>query len=402
MELTLRMYGIPATILSANSVAAWIFWISVTIVFYAYAGYPLWLLVLRRWRFLPVRWDAITPCVSIIIAVRNEAERLPAKLENLARLQYPSERLQIIVVSDGSTDGTNQILALHPEIRSILLPHPEGKASALNHAVLAAKGEILVFMDVRQEVDEQALQYLAGNFADLSVGCVSGELVLRENQNSKAGCEVGLYWRIEKQIRKLESETGSVVGVTGALYAIRRDLMVHLPAGTLCDDLYVPMYVIRQKKRVVFESRALAYDHIFSGWRHEFRRKTRTLTGNYQLLQLAPWLLTRTNPARFHLLSHKFTRLFVPFALAFALAGSLCAGAFFYHAAFIAQLGFYLLALLPLVCREVRPPRLASLSFTFVMLNSAAVAGLVNFLGGRRNVWSVSPADSTVLRKGEA
>ena len=335
-----------------------------------------------------MQWSPITPPVSIVMAVRNEAAALAAKIDNLLTLEYPRECLEIIVVSDGSTDGTNEILTrLQSGVRSILLPEAEGKASALNHAISMAQGDIVVFVDVRQRIDPQALKSLVGNFADPSVGCASGELILADSASGKANA-VGLYWRIEKQVRRLESETGSVVGATGALYAVRRKLLTPLPTGTLCDDLYIPLQVIRHNRRVVFEPRAVAVDVIFTDWRREFRRKVRTLTGNYQLLQLAPWLMTSANPLRFELFSHKLLRLFVPFTLLLALSSSLIVDSLLYRAAFIGQLCFYSLALLVMAMPQHRPPRLAALSFTFVMLNAAAVLGLIKFVTRKKDVWT--------------
>ena len=366
----------------------WSFWLAAAAVFYAYAGYPLWLLLRRKWRTRPVVWEPITPFISIVMVVRNEAAVLTRKLENLTTLDYPPEKLEIIVVSDGSTDQTNEILTTFPRIRSILLEKARGKASALNHGIAAAKGELVVFMDARQRIEPSALRFLAGNFADPDVGCVSGELTLTDDIASGKARGVGLYWKLEKLVRKLESETGSVVGATGALYAVRRDLLSQVQPGTLCDDLYIPLEVVAQNKRVVFESRAVAFDAIFSDWKREFRRKVRTLAGNYQLLRLAPWLLTGANPVRFEFFSHKLLRLLAPFFLVFMLAASLFLRGWFYSSVFVLQLGFYSLALIALLRSQRKSPRIVHLSFTFVMLNVAAVVGLFKFITGDKDVWA--------------
>src|SRR5208337_611205 len=155
------------------------------------------------------------------------------------------------------------------------------------------------FTDARQKIESCALRRLMENFADAEVGCVSGELMLGNPETGEAGEGMGLYWRVEKKIRELESASGSVVGATGALYAVRRELLVNLPEGTILDDVYIPMQVTRQGKRVVFEPRARAWDSVNLGAEREFARKVRTLSGNYQLLQLAPWLLSGSNPIRF-------------------------------------------------------------------------------------------------------
>ncbi|MEO6922397.1 MAG: glycosyltransferase family 2 protein, partial [Bryocella sp.] len=228
---------------------------------------------------------AITPSISILIAACNEESRLPAKLENLKALRYPTEQMEIIIVSDGSTDRTAAVLNEYRDfVVPLILPQRNGKANALNQAALAARGEILVFLDVRQTVDQNALLELCSCFADASVGAVSGELILTAPVGQQGGEGVGIYWKIEKMIRKLESRTGSVVGATGAIYAIRRSLFEPIPSGTLLDDVLIPMNIARKGSRVVFQPTATAHDLIFAESGKEFSRKVRTLTGNYQLL----------------------------------------------------------------------------------------------------------------------
>jgi hypothetical protein len=198
----------------------------------------------------------------------------------------------------------------------------------------------------------------------------------------------GLYWKIEKKIRELESASGSVVGATGALYAVRRGLLVPVPAGTILDDVYVPMHVVRQGARVVFDERARAWDRPNLGTRREFGRKVRTLTGNYQLVQLAPWLVTFGNPLWLEFMSHKLLRLLVPFGL-FVTLGSTCFLAEpLYRLALVLQLAFYTLGLLAMVPMRKGPlNRVTDAAFTFVVLNTAAVVAFANFVTGRKAVW---------------
>lgn len=354
---------------------------------YAYVGYLLLLKVIAsREQKLSHNGNAL-PSVSIIIAARNEALRLPAKIENLRQLRYPKSLLQVVIVSDGSTDETQCVLGENTDlVTAICLADSSGKATALNYGVEAATGAILVFLDVRQMVESDAVSELVACFADPAIGAVSGELLLLSSEGRPSGEGLGIYWKIEKAIRKLESQTGSVVGVTGAIYALRRELFQPLPKGVILDDVWVPMYVARQGKRVLFEPRAVAYDHIFAESGKEFSRKVRTLYGNFQLLKMAPWILTSDNPLLFRFVSHKLLRLFVPYFLLGMLLCSALASGMFYRAIFFLQIALYALAFLGL-SQSLRKQRLINIPYTFVMLNVAAVVALVNILKNKENIW---------------
>ena len=368
----------------------WLFFFSAALIAYTYLGYPLLLFVRSKFRSRPVHRASIEPLASVVIAMHNEAGVLQQKLQNLAELDYPREKLQIIIVSDGSSDGTYELLANSPiPVERICLPAQQGKAVALNHGVQRAEGEIVVFMDTRQRVLPSALRSLVSGFADPSVGAVSGELLLEDPQKPERGYELNLYWRIEKLVRKLESETHSAVGATGALYAVRRQLIPALPAGTVLDDVFIPMNVVKQGYRVVFDDEAIVVDRVFPDVRVEFRRKVRTLMGNYQLLRLAPWLLTFDNKLLWEFVSHKLLRLVVPFALLGALISSWgMVGSGFGQVMFVAQIAFYFLALIGMA-RPVRASiRASGVAFSFALLNTAAVVGLLKFLAGKKDVWA--------------
>jgi biofilm PGA synthesis N-glycosyltransferase PgaC len=371
----------------------YLFWLAAGLIVYTYVGYACWLRVRTLWRSRPVQRGSSTPFVSIAMVVRNEQQILETKLKNLMELDYPTDRCQIIVVSDGSTDQTESILRAHgndPRIHVVLNQLAQGKACGLNDAIDQAQGEIVVFTDARQTIEAGAVRFLAENFADPDVGCVSGALMLGDASRGESSQGLSLYWRIEKQVRKLESASGSVVGATGALYAVRRELLTHVPPGTILDDVYLPMQVVRQGQRVILDERARAWDDPNLGTDREFSRKVRTLSGNYQLLQLAPWLLSSSNPIRFEFVSHKLLRLVVPFALAVLLAASFALRSPFYRVMLILQLVFYSLSVLALT-RLVRGgivARLADAAGTFVLLNGAAVVALANFVFGRRAAWT--------------
>jgi biofilm PGA synthesis N-glycosyltransferase PgaC len=363
-----------------------VFWASFAAVAYAYFGYALALALFAvKHPVDKADEQPATETISILIAARNEEANLARKLENLRAQDYPAHHIQTIVVSDGSTDGTATLLAAHPEVTPILLPFSGGKAAALNQAVLKATGDILVFLDARQSLDPNAISELLACFADPTVGAVSGELLLESPDGRPTGDALGLYWKIEKFVRKLESETGSVVGVTGAIYAIRRELFVPMPPGLLLDDVFVPMNVARARKRVLFHSSAIARDQIFVQPGKEFSRKVRTLTGNYQLVQLAPWLLTPSNPLLIRFISHKLARLAVPlFLILMLLTSAVLLAHPFYKAILLAQLVFYGLALAGEIHPGLKQLKPIAIPNTFVMLNLAAAFAFYNFLTGRK------------------
>jgi len=327
------------------------------------------------------------------MVVRNEESVIARKLDNLLTLDYPQEKLDVVVVSDGSSDSTPAILAGYADdsrVRALMKAEPHGKAAGLNDAIKLATGEVLLFTDARQRIESGALRLLVENFADPEVGAASGELMLGDPTSGETGKGMGLYWQIEKKIRELESASGSVAGATGAIYCARRSLLdaSPLPEGAILDDVLLPMQIVRQGFRVIFDSRAQAWDAPYLGKGREFSRKVRTLSGNYQLLQLAPWLLSSQNKIRFEFVSHKLSRLASPFALLALFIASLFLPQPFYRAALGAQFAFYALSLAALAGVKIGPlSRIADPARTFVILNSAAMVAFINFVTGRKAVW---------------
>ena len=364
-----------------------LFWVCLALISYTYFGYAGWLWLCARLRPRPIQKGSSTPSVSVVIAARNEEANLPAKLKNLQQLGYPKDLLQVVIASDGSTDRTASILlGQGSNIVPIILDESNGKARALNEAVKRATGEILVFLDARQSVESDAISELTSCFADPGVGAVSGELLLDASEGESEDA-LGIYWKIEKVVRKLESASGSVVGVTGAIYAIRHELYTEVPTGTILDDVFIPMNVARIGKRVVFQPSAIARDRLFSTKGKEFSRKVRTLTGNYQLLRLAPWLLSPANPLLFRFISHKLLRLLVPLLLILMLAASAMSNGPFYRAAFWLQTLFYVLAVFGALSPPARRFKPVAIANTFIMLNAAAALAFYNFLARRNEVW---------------
>jgi biofilm PGA synthesis N-glycosyltransferase PgaC len=377
----------------------WVFWFSAALLAYTYAGYPAWLWVRSRLRYRPVKSASSAPSVSIVMIVRNEAAALERKLKNLLSLDYPAGSSEIVVVSDGSNDATNTILdyfAADGRIRILVNPASRGKAACLNDAVAAARGEIVLFTDARQQVESGALRLLVDAFADPEVGCASGELMLGDPVAGEHIRGMGLYWRVEKSVRQMESASASVVGATGAIYAVRKSLIVPVPASTILDDVYIPMHVVRQGFRVVFIPEARAWDVADQGHEREFSRKVRTLSGNYQLLQLAPWLLSSRNPIRFEFISHKLLRLLAPFLLVTMFVSSLVLPQMFFRAALLSQVVFYALGVLAIL-KLTRGPwtRIADAARTFMVLNAAASVAFIKFILGREVAWAASQPEQT-------
>ncbi|MCD6505949.1 glycosyltransferase family 2 protein [Candidatus Poribacteria bacterium] len=377
------------------------FWMSIFFIIYTYFGYPLTLLVLSRFKTaLPRKSYNRHPLVSVIISAYNEEKVIGAKLRNLLDQEYPKDKLEVIVVSDGSTDDTDIIVQRFPDprVKLIKLPERGGKPRALNVGVSHARGEIILFSDSRQLYARNSIKEIVANFNDESVGAVSGELCLVEGPDYQSGGlnetteSIGIYWKYEKLLRKLESRMDSVVGATGAIYAIRRELFHPIAEDIILDDVLIPMRVALQGYRVVFEPKAKAFDPIAPDPKREFIRKVRTLAGNFQLfLRFKELYNPFRNRLLFQMISHKVFRLLVPFALIFAfiLNASLISTAPFYKGALIAQLLLYLAALsghLTSHHGNLKPWRFLSIPYTFLMLNTAVMVGLYRYATGKQKV----------------
>lgn len=365
------------------------FWTCAGFVLYTYAGYPL---ILALWSTLcrrPTKRSAyITDSVSLIVAAHNEEATLPRRLDDLASMIKASGiDGEIIVVSDGSTDDTARVARAHGHglVRVDELEERHGKAAALTKAARQAKGTILVFADTRQSWEDDALTKLLENFADDSVGAVSGNLVVESDSGFRRG--VRCYWQYEKTLRRMESQIHSTVGVTGAICAVRREDFTDIPENILLDDVYWPLRVVMEKgKRVIHDTRAVAHDRLPERAWDEFRRKIRTLSGNFQLLRRLPQaLLPWRNPIWFQFWSHKVLRLLVPWALIAMLVSSGLSAAPFYQALFWTQVGFYGLCVLGLLrLGGKRLPVVSSLS-SFLVLNTAALLAFGVYLSGHAN-----------------
>lgn len=375
-----------------------LFWICTALIFYTYLGYPAVLYIFPRLFAQKVHKSPMEPTVSVILSAFNEERNIERKLLNLLNLDYPEAKIEILVGSDGAVDQTDAIVSKFrsPRVRLFQFVTNRGKPTVLNDLVREAQGEILLFTDARQDFERDAVRMLVENFSDPKVGCVSGELHFEEGGAEAIGRGMNAYWEYEKFLRKKEAEIGSMLGATGAIYAARRHLYSDLPADMLVDDMYVPFSIINKGYRAVFESRARAYDRVSTRGKEEFKRKVRTLAGNYQIFQIFPGLFNPfKSPVAVQLFSHKFLRLAVPFFLAGVFVSNIfLLDPFFYKLIFIAQTAFYGLALIEALndkLEQVRERRggwrkAGYMAYTFCLLNYAAVVALIQFLRRKQKI----------------
>ena len=370
--------------------AALLLAIATLVVAYIIIGYPI-LLSTYRGRFAPaVHKDmSYQSTVSVIVAVYNGEQFLRRKLESLLGLSYPPGLLQILVVSDGSTDGTDAIVKSFADhkVQLIRVPHG-GKAAALNAALQRASGDILFFTDVRQEIDPDALSHLVANFADPSVGAVTGELQLLDPARAGQQADLELYWRYELWVRRRHSRIDSLLNTTGCIYALRRSLAEPIPPDTLTDDSVIPLRALFRGFRVIFEEQAIAYDHPTAEG-GEFRRKLRTLAGLWQVHVRLPELFTRANRMRFHFLSHKTSRLALPWAILLIYIATLALPASsFRRFLLIDELALVAIALLDRYIPKSFPlKRISSPARTFLTMNAAALLSLTVFFVPAKTLW---------------
>lgn len=356
--------------------SGWIAWAALFFVAYTYFGFPVWLwLRARNIKKNPPnlqrdKW----PEVTIVIAAFNESNNVEAKLQSLSQLDYPQQQWRAILVDDGSSDDTVALAeALQlPWLHVLRLSENCGKPVALNMAMEHVDSEFCVYMDARQRVSPNILKSLLAHFDDPTIGAVSGELVIVNEENPEQ-VNMGLYWRYEKYLREMESSLYSTAGATGALYAIRSEYFLALDSDAILDDFDTPVNVLKAGKRVIFEPSAQVFDVSQSSLDDEFKRKLRTLIGNFQSFAHHPWLFNPIkNPIWWQFLSHKVCRLIVPWALIILLPASAVAGGWWWSLVFTSQVVFYAVAVGASYVGFLKRNKLSSFAQTFVQLNLAA------------------------------
>ena len=357
---------------------------------YTLLVYPGLLGLLSVWCVRPVHAKPQKKTVTAIIPVRNGERFLADKLRSVLDLEYPRELLEILVVSDGSTDATDSIAERFAGegVRLIRIPQG-GKPAALNAGIAEARGEVLLLTDVRQILAADSLQLLVNCLADPAVGAVSGNLSIRKGRTEEEAA-VGLYWRYETWIRERLSRIDSIFGAVGPFYVLRRELAVRIPDDILLDDVYLPLAAFFAGRRLVVESRAVAWD-VPLPLGTEFRRKVRTIAGNYQILAARPALLGWRNRMWFHFVSYKLGRLTMPYALLLAAAASVFLPWPWNWLALASQAAFYgLAAIEPLVPEKAALKRICCPIRTFTTLLVATICAAQVLFVPPRKLWKVT------------
>lgn len=373
------------------NIAELLLWSSVVLIGYAYAGYPLLLSLIAMLK--PPRSPhpalEVAPRVSLLISAYNEEDVIAVKLRNALALHYPESLLEIVVVSDGSTDRTHAIVADFAPQGVVLRVYDGriGKTACLNRAVPVAKGEIVVFSDANSQYDREAIARLVAHFSDSRVGCVTGTTRYTSRGQDDAIVEsIGIYSRIEAVTKNLETRLGSCVGADGAIFAIRRSLF-HPLRDVDINDLVIPFSIVRQGLRVIAEPGAFCTEHSAQDPAGEFRRQVRIANRTIRAIVSHRDML---NPLKFgfyafEILSHKLVKLLVPFALLTALACNLILlrHGTLYLTTLGLQAGLYMFALFGVWTRDGRTrPRLVGLAHTFTVVNAAMLVGWVRYLRG--------------------
>lgn len=367
------------------------FWAAALALFYVYVGYPALLCFLAPWRRNRQAELGYKPSISILVAACNEEASIRQKLEQTLQLEYSPDKMEVLVLSDGSQDATDQIVSSFsdPRIRLVRIPERHGKTNAQNQGVKQAQGEILIFSDATTIYHPQALQHLATNYQDPEVGAVSGRYqYFDRNQNSPTGLGTIAFWNYENTIKKLQSRISTLSGCCGCIYSVRKSAYTPL-APDVISDLVQPLWVIQKGYRVVFEDRALAYEETTESTSEEFAMRVRVITRGMRGLLSVPELLRpwKYPWIAFQLFSHKILRWMVPLFLLLLLTSNLVLmNQPYFGSLLVLQVSFYTLAALQILVPIHRRWKPLGIPLYFCTLNAAAMLGAIDLLRGKKHV----------------
>lgn len=370
-----------------------IFLISIFLIAYSYVGYPILLTLLSYLFPRPIRSANITPRISLIITARNEEKSISAKLENALSLDYPRDKYEIIVASDASTDRTDEIVKSY-STKGVIL-HREnrhyGKTITQSRAVKHSTGEILIFSDATTIYEHSALRAIVRKFADSEVGCVAGQLTYLDPNSSAVGKGCSSYWNYEKVIKHFESQLGSLIGVSGCLYAVRRSCHAHL-SNDMIDDFVIASEIRMQGLRTVYEPNAIAFEQTNKEHRDEFTMRVRIIKQTLSALSRYRSLFSfQSNRSySFQMISHKIMRYLVPFFLISTFFSNLVLVSQHpvFELSFIAQSSLYALAILGWMLTKMGFRRLGPLAipYYFLLVNTAVLVAILKSIAGERAI----------------
>jgi cellulose synthase/poly-beta-1,6-N-acetylglucosamine synthase-like glycosyltransferase len=368
-----------------------IFFISISLVFYAYFVYPVVLLAFRRRPETRDRRPETLPLVSIVIAAYNEERVIRERLDNLLKIDYPKDKLEIVIASDGSDDDTNKIVSEHAKdgITLAALSDRSGKVNVLNRVIPGLKGDIVVLSDANTFYKSDAIRNLIRNFSDTKIGCVCGELVFQSATDSEVGKLEGFYWRYEQFLKRVEGANGSLLGANGGIYAIRKNLFETLPSNTVVEDFVLPMKILEKGYKVIYEPDAIAYEETSKKMMQEMERRIRIGAGDFQALLLTWKMLNPLHGFKaFAYFSHKVIRWFAPFLLIAAfIANIILAGNEPYRLILVLQSMFYLAALVGRILSQFGVRfKLFGLPYYFISMNIALFLGFIRFCSNSQSV----------------
>jgi poly-beta-1,6-N-acetyl-D-glucosamine synthase len=374
--------------------------IGVGILLHTYILYPIFLFILHRIGFAikssPKTLSEFLPSITLVIAAFNEEDVIEKKLKNCMELNYPMEKLKIIVSSDGSTDLTNKIVQdyvkRYPRIELLELPR-KGKFNAINEALSIIDSEIIVFSDANTIYKSDSVKFLVRHFTDSEIGCVCGRLVFQNPSKVLSGEGESFYWKYETEIKKMESKFGWVAGANGAIYAARASLVEKLPLNTINDDFLISMRIVLRGKKCIYDENSIAYEDVAPTIEGEFIRHIRDGAGHYiAIIQLWHLMNPLYGMRSFIFWSHRLLRWLAPFILISLFCGNLFLfGIPFFNILFVLQLSFYILAFGGFVGRHKKLPVILFIPFYFCNLNLALLFGFFRLLFGlQKTAWSTT------------